>query len=215
MGIVAIFILFFVFIFGLKEGVVKNAYILIAHLIAIPLTGISYHLLASLLSFLPGDNWENFVGFFITKYIIILILYLLFPFLSRRFIQKAWKKGIFLMASPRLSHMVRRPLVSMTSSKKVVYGAVGWKSEDLVFLRELIEAGKLKSVIDKSYPLAQITEAHRYVDKGQKIGNVVIDCGGRLHMRAIRAKPQTNPALTFHLTLLRPGIRIYTNETIE
>jgi len=41
MGIIAIFILFFVFIIGLKEGVVKNAYILIAHLIAIPLTGIS------------------------------------------------------------------------------------------------------------------------------------------------------------------------------
>lgn len=95
MGIIAIFILFFVFIFGLKEGVVKNVCSLIAHLIAIPLTGISYHLLASLLSFLPGDNWENFVGFFITLYLIILILYFMFLFLSRRFIQKVWKKGIF------------------------------------------------------------------------------------------------------------------------
>ncbi len=84
------------------------------------------------------------------------------------------KKGIFLMASPRLSHMVRRPWVSMTNSKKVVYGAASWKTEDLVFLKELIETGKLKSVIDKSYPLAQIAEAHRYVDQGQKIGNVVI-----------------------------------------
>lgn len=82
--------------------------------------------------------------------------------------------GCYLIANPGLSQRVRGRWTSMISSKKVMFGTTSPKTEDLVFLKELIEAGKLKTVIDRRYSLEEISEAHRYVETGHKKGHVVI-----------------------------------------
>ena len=88
-------------------------------------------------------------------------------------------KGICVMVGGPMTrmflNMLLGPLISMTGSKKM--GLVKWepnKKEDLDYLKELFEAGKVVPVVDRRYPLSEVAEAFRYLEEGHAKGKVVI-----------------------------------------
>jgi NADPH:quinone reductase-like Zn-dependent oxidoreductase len=86
-------------------------------------------------------------------------------------------KGRYLMANPRISDMLWSVLTSKFTDKAAIFVFAEEKEEELLALKEMIEGGKIKSIIDKIYSLEQTAEAHRRVETEQRLGPVVISVG--------------------------------------
>ncbi len=90
-------------------------------------------------------------------------------------IKSLHKKGTLILGTSLLSQMLQGIWASTTSTKKIISGVISHKAADILFLKQLIETGDLKPVVDKTYPLAEMAKAHEYVEKGHKKGNVAIE----------------------------------------
>ena len=81
------------------------------------------------------------------------------------------------MANPRISDMLRSVLTSRLTDKTAIFAFAGETEEELLALKEMIEAGKIKSTVDKIYPMEQVAEAHLRVETEQRIGTIVLAVG--------------------------------------
>jgi NADPH:quinone reductase-like Zn-dependent oxidoreductase len=93
---------------------------------------------------------------------------------SGRMVRMLNENGCLIMANPGFRQLARAKWAARGSDKRVVLGASSGTNEDLAYLRDLVETGKLRPVVDRTFPLERMVEAHRYAESGQKLGNVVV-----------------------------------------
>ncbi|MEQ9403942.1 MAG: NAD(P)-dependent alcohol dehydrogenase [Cyclobacteriaceae bacterium] len=82
--------------------------------------------------------------------------------------------GRYILATPWVRRVIEGKWTSWTSRRKFTYSLAKYRREDLEYLTDLMEAGKIRAVIDKVYPLEEVPLAHKYVEAGDKTGHVVI-----------------------------------------
>ena len=103
----------------------------------------------------------------------------IFDVVGKKSVSRAMKslkqKGRYILATPWVFQVIQGLWSSLISKKKFIFELADDNTEDLVYIKELIEEGKLKTVIDRSYPLEEMTAAHHYVESGKKVGHVVIN----------------------------------------
>jgi NADPH:quinone reductase-like Zn-dependent oxidoreductase len=86
-------------------------------------------------------------------------------------------RGRYVVANPRTAHMIRGLRAALTGGRKIVISSGGPTQEHLREVTELVEAGELRPVVDRCYPLEEAADAHRYADSEQKLGNIVLVVG--------------------------------------